>query len=267
MPEPIARLAAGRPLAPVWVNAIGGKTFRVGGTRADSADEYLKWVPALPAWIGAEAERLAWAGRWLRVPEVVDHGADEDGAWLVTRALPGWSAVDPRWRDEPRTAAWPSARGSARCTTRSRWPSAPSSWSSRDRADRGRAAAADPARLGPARDRPAVVCHGDACTPNTLSGTTGAGPATSTSGRSGSPTGWADLAVATMALGWNLGPGWEPLFHGAYGLSRPTRNAPPGTARCGTWATTGSSATAPQRRPQRRGPQRRRPQQRRGRRG
>jgi len=30
---------------------------------------------------------------------------------------------------------------------------------------------------------------------------------------------WADLAVASWSLGWNYGPGWEPLFYQAYGVA------------------------------------------------
>lgn len=36
---------------------------------------------------------------------MLDGGADADGAWLVTAAVPGRSAVDPRWLAEPATAA------------------------------------------------------------------------------------------------------------------------------------------------------------------
>lgn len=220
VPDAVAAVIGARAVVPVWVNAIGGKTFRIGGTDADSADEYVKWVPApYRPWIDAEAARLAWAGRWLRVPEVVDHGADEDGAWLVTRALPAWSAVDPRWRDEPRTAAIAVGEGLRAMHDTLPVAECPFVWSSEDRAERGRAAGADPSRLGP---EPAtdllVVCHGDACTPNTLIGADGRWAGHVDLGALGVADRWADLAVATMALGWNLGPGWEPLFHEAYGL-------------------------------------------------
>lgn len=29
---------------------------------------------------------------------------------------------------------------------------------------------------------------------------------------------WADIAVATMSLEWNYGPGWDDLFLEAYGI-------------------------------------------------
>ena len=29
---------------------------------------------------------------------------------------------------------------------------------------------------------------------------------------------WADLAVASLSLDWNYGPGWQPTFFAAYGV-------------------------------------------------
>ena len=103
----------------------------------------------------------------------------------------------------------------------------PFTWSTADRLDRARAAVADadtdagrrPGGLGP--EPPAdrtVVCHGDPCTPNTLIGADRRWSAHVDLDAMGLADRWADIAVATMALGWNYGPGWEPLFHRAYGL-------------------------------------------------
>lgn len=222
VPEPIAHLAAGRPLVPVWVNAVGGKTFRVGGDgRADTADEYLKWVPRpYTVWVDAEAERLRWAGRWLRVPEVLDHGDDDDGAWLRTRAVPGWSAVDPRWRDDPRTAVVAIAEGLRALHDALPVAACPFDWSAAMRLDRALAAGVDVDRIGPAPEVDLlVVCHGDACSPNTLLGADGRWIGHVDLGSLGVADRWADIAVATMALGWNYGPGWDDVFHQAYGVT------------------------------------------------
>ncbi|MFJ1704916.1 phosphotransferase [Kitasatospora sp. NPDC088346] len=55
-----------------------------------------------------------------------------------------------------------------------------------------------------------VVCHGDACAPNTLLGDDGT--------CTGHVDRWADLAVATWSTRWNYGPGWEEPLLEAYGV-------------------------------------------------
>ncbi|MDQ8047299.1 MAG: phosphotransferase, partial [Patulibacter sp.] len=95
----------------------------------------------------------------------------------------------------------------------------PFEWSTAQRTGRARAAGADPDLLGPEppTDR-VVVCHGDPCTPNTLIGADGKWAGHVDFDALGIADRWADLGVATMALGWNYGPGWDGLFHEAYGL-------------------------------------------------
>ncbi|HUZ39025.1 MAG TPA: hypothetical protein VMV17_22100 [Streptosporangiaceae bacterium] len=80
------------------------------------------------------AARMRWAGQFHPVPEPLDCGGDAAGSWLVTAALPGESAAV-----SPRRAAGPAT------------------------------AALDHAAAIPPADR-LVVCHGDACAPNTLLG-------------------------------------------------------------------------------------------------
>jgi aminoglycoside phosphotransferase len=218
VPATVAAAARGRPVAPVWLNEIGGKTFRIGADGA--AEEYVKVLPhAYAPWIVGEAARLTWASRWARVPELLDHGVDEDGAWLRTRALPGWSAVDPRWHDEPRTAVVAAGEGLRALHEALPVLDCPFEWSTVQRRGRARAAGADPDVLGPEppTDR-VVVCHGDPCTPNTLIGADGRWAGHVDLDALGIADRWADIAVATMALGWNYGPGWDALFHEAYGL-------------------------------------------------
>ena len=63
-----------------------------------------------------------------------------------------------------------------------------------------------------------VVCHGDACAPNTLVGADGRWVGHVDLGSLGVADRWADLAVASMSLGWNFGPGWEDDLYEAYGV-------------------------------------------------
>jgi kanamycin kinase len=63
-----------------------------------------------------------------------------------------------------------------------------------------------------------VVCHGDACAPNTLVADDGNFAGLVDLGNVGVADRWADLAIATWSVTWNHGPGWEPLVLEAYGV-------------------------------------------------
>ncbi len=63
-----------------------------------------------------------------------------------------------------------------------------------------------------------VVCHGDACAPNTLIGEDGRWCGHVDLGALGVADRWADLAVATWSLEWNYGPGWQSTLLKAYGV-------------------------------------------------
>jgi len=129
--------------------------------------------------------RLRWAAGFTPVPRVLDTDADETGAWLLTAGLPGHSAVTTRWRDDPRTAAAAIGRGLRALHDRLPVAACPFSWGVEQRVARVHATGRHkPAEWHPdhrglsprealARlaDRPPVdqlvVCHGDACAPNT----------------------------------------------------------------------------------------------------
>ena len=139
----------------VWQNEIGGYTFV-------AADRFLKWNPfGSGVDLDDERVRLVWARTIGHpVPEVLDFGRDDSGQVLVTRALPGSSAVTPTWLDRPRDAVRAIAYGLralhdkvpvAACAFRTPWI---------------------PADAPPPADG-AVVLHGDACAPNTIIGTDG----------------------------------------------------------------------------------------------
>jgi len=64
-----------------------------------------------------------------------------------------------------------------------------------------------------------VVCHGDACAPNTLLTVDGHWSGHVDLGLLGTADRWADLAVATWSTEWNYGPGWEQLLLDTYGIA------------------------------------------------
>lgn len=216
VPAVVARISGGRPVAPVWRNELGGITFRI----ADPGDvHYLKWQPlagldaarARDVDLAAEAEKLMWARRYMPVPEVLEHGRDADIAYLVTRGIDAEPALSPRWRADPATAVRAIAAGLRRlhdtlpaddCPWHGSWPEC------------------DPSEL-PEPDR-LVVCHGDACVPNTLIDEDGRFAAHVDLARLGVADRWADLAIASYSIGWdiNFGPGFEDLFFETYGVAR-----------------------------------------------
>jgi kanamycin kinase len=249
-PEPPV-LLSGRPAAPVavpagvralvgaspdvvWRNESGGLTFRLAGA-------YLKWAPAGSGLdLDAEAARLAWAHRWTPVPELLDRGGDDEGTWIVTRALAGRSAVDERWLAEPETAARAIGAGLRAMHDALPVGDCPFDWgvparietAGRHAAERrgsGRLDTTEEAELArrdaalaalpdaPPVDR-LVVCHGDPCVPNTLIGDDGRWTGHVDLGALGVADRWADLAVATWSTVWNYGPGFEAALLDAYGV-------------------------------------------------
>lgn len=234
VPEPVRRLADGGAVEPVWRNELGGLTFRLPPHR-DQPERYVKWLPGPSEHLADEAARLLWAVAWTPVPRVLDHGQGDAGSWLVTAAVPGRSAVDPRWLAEPRTAA--RALGAGLRALHDALPVAacPFDWGVPARlaaADRRESTLAVPeeeerrrraARAAlpepPPVDRP-VVCHGDACAPNTLLAEDGRWTAHVDLGALGVGDPWADLAIAAWSTEWNYGQGYEDLVYEAYGLAR-----------------------------------------------
>ncbi|WP_432547281.1 phosphotransferase [Kineococcus sp. SYSU DK004] len=221
VPAVVRRLAGGAAVEPVWRNEVGGTTFRVAATGGAPA-RYVKHAPpGAPLDLRAEARKLAWVVRWTPVPRVLDAGRTAAGeAWLVTQALDGESAVAPRWRARPAAAVAALGRGLRALHEALPVASCPFDWSV---ARRRIAAVGDVTRLPPQPpvDR-LVVCHGDACSPNTLLRDDGRGGALVAGhvdlGALGVADRWADLAVATLATTWNYGPGWEDLLLTSYGV-------------------------------------------------
>ncbi|MCA5894813.1 aminoglycoside 3'-phosphotransferase [Isoptericola sp. NEAU-Y5] len=220
VPDPVVALAAGDAVHPVWRNELGGLTFRLTGP---SGERYVKWVaagtPELD--LDAEADRLAWAGRYTAVPRVLERGADATGRWLVTAGIAGRSAVDPHWLARPETAA--RALGAGLRALHESLPvgECPFSWSVGERVARLSPAARAQVGEVPDDDR-VVVCHGDPCAPNTLLDDDGRWTAHVDLDALGVADRWADLAVASYSLGWNYGDGHEAAFFDAYGIAPDT---------------------------------------------
>jgi aminoglycoside phosphotransferase len=237
VPARVRQLAGQRGVRAVWVNDAGGVTFEIG---AGAGRCFVKWAAAnTDGELAAEAARLRWAGRFSRVPRLLDEGSDKTGSWLVASPLAGQMACAGRWKAVPSTAV--RIVGEALRAMHEALPvaSCPFSWAAGDRlaAVRSRAAAGRldpaawhpshrrltvPAALGLLADIPAVdvqvVCHGDACVPNTMIADDGRWSGHVDLGALGVADRWADLAVATWSVSWNFGPKWESLLLAAYGV-------------------------------------------------
>jgi kanamycin kinase len=216
VPAVVSRLADGMAVRAVWINEHGGVTFRLGSGR--SGREFVKVADALRADFAAEARRLRWAARYVAVPQLLGVGVDQDRGWLHTRGLPGLSAVHPRWLAAPEVAVRAIGAGLRELHDGLPTRTCPFEWSASSRL----AALTPTARIGldepPPVDR-LVVCHGDACAPNTLIDDEGRCCGHVDLGELGVADRWADLAVATLSLGWNYpGRAWEAEFFSAYGV-------------------------------------------------
>jgi kanamycin kinase len=238
VPARVRALAGGDEVRPLWVNQRGGVTFEIGGP---GRRRFVKWAPrGSGSLLPAEAARLAWAGAFIAVPPVLAWGGDPAAWWMVSGALAGQMAVTARWKAEPQTAV--TAIGEGLRAMHERLPAGrcPFSWEAgprlRDIHDRARRGFLDPAQWHPehrglsveaalcllADVPPAdrlVVCHGDACAPNTLLDGEGRCSGHVDLGALGVADRWADLAVATWSVGWNFGPDWETTLLDAYGVA------------------------------------------------
>jgi aminoglycoside phosphotransferase len=236
---PAVRQAIGSARAEVvWRNELDGLTFEVVGA---AGRRFVKWAPAGSGLdLVPEVDRLAWlAGRWP-APRVVGTGQDETGSWIMTTPVPGESAVTQRWQRNPEVAVRAIGEGLRAMHETLPVDECPFSWSAEQRCAQVRERAAEGlldradwhevhhslsvehalARLAspPAIDR-LVVCHGDACAPNTLIDARGRWTGHVDFGSLGTADRWADLAVATWSTEWNYGPGWSDELLAAYGIA------------------------------------------------
>lgn len=234
LPEAVARIAGTERVEVVWRNELGGLTFLVGG---GEQLRYVKWNRfGSGLTLAPEIERLRWAAPFTSVPEVIEAGSDSEGEWFVSRPLPGTNAVSDRWRSDPDRAVVGIGTGLRRLHEALPVESCPFDWSIDDRLSRidpaGRESQAgwsdefgaltvDEA-LGELAEPPTVdrlvVCHGDACAPNTILDEDGTVSGHVDLGTLGRADRWADLAIATWSTVWNYGPGWEDRLLDAYGI-------------------------------------------------
>ncbi|MDE0547448.1 aminoglycoside 3'-phosphotransferase [Microbacterium sp. C7(2022)] len=216
VPARVRELARGADLEPVWINGVGGVTFRTSDGR------HIKYGPRhAETSFTAEADRLRWAAVWVTVPEIVSEGNDETHEWLVTTTIPGESAVAPRWVEDAAVAVRAVGEGLRALHDTLPVAECPFDWNTATRianaATRG-IRIPDHLLEAPPVDR-LVVCHGDACSPNTLIGDDGRWVGHVDFGALGVADRWADLAVAAWSTEWNYGPGWEGALYDAYGIT------------------------------------------------
>lgn len=96
LPDDLADRYAAWSFAPVGTPPAGRAAYRLDGIEET---RYVVIVPAaVERELADEAVRLRWAGQWLPVPAMVEHGSDGERAWLMTEALPGVPASAHPWR-------------------------------------------------------------------------------------------------------------------------------------------------------------------------
>jgi aminoglycoside phosphotransferase len=237
IPAAVRGLAGAGPIRRVWTNELGGSTFQLG---LGAGRRFAKWTPMSSGIdLSGEASRLTWAADHATVARLLDAGADGEGSWILTAGLPGQNAVSDRWRGEPATAVAVLGTGLRALHDRLPVATCPFTWSATERLghirDRPTASQLDPSRwhaehrthsvasaLDLLADTPdvdvEVVCHGDACGPNTVIADDGRLSGHVDLGDLGVADRWADLAVATWSTRWNYGPGWEAALLDAYGV-------------------------------------------------
>lgn len=221
VPDAVVVLAAGRAIEPVWRNGIGGTTWRlVDGT----TETYLKIGPR--HWefdVPAHVARLTWVGQYVAAPRVLATGELDSLLWFETAALPGWGAVSEHFAAgspfAPPPAEMAEALGRALRTFHDAVPVAacPWTWSVADRIAARTLPRAEQLVQHPPVD--AVVCHGDACNPNFMLDDDLRCTGYVDLGQLGVADRWADIASATLSLGWNLGPDLTDSFLDGYGLA------------------------------------------------
>jgi kanamycin kinase len=137
--------------------------------------------------------------------------------WLETKGIAAENAVSPRWIADPAPAVRAIGLGLRAMHDALPVEECPFSWSVGERLTRSSREISRVLGDAPPIDR-LVVCHGDACAPNTLVNSAGDWVAHVDLGALGVADRWADLAIATWSTVWNYGPGWEELLLEAYGI-------------------------------------------------
>jgi len=211
VPPMVAALPGGEHAEAVWLNGVGGLTFRLPG-------RHVKWQRGSAVDLAQEAARLEWAGRFVTAPRVLALTREGDEQLLVTETVPGVSAVLEPWRSRPAESARALGAGLRAFHDALPVDECPWTWSIADRLARVADPVARERLVDPGLSR-LVVCHGDACAPNTLLGSDGRASAHVDLGALGVADLWADLAVLAMSVTWNYGAGFEDEVYAGYGIA------------------------------------------------
>lgn len=211
VPPWVRQITGEGDVRPVWRNEDGGITYAVGHGRTflKAQRPGLDWQPA------EERARLQWVAQYVSAPRLLRHGRHGDLHWLLTTGLPGRSAVARPWRDLPDRAVPELGRALRRFHDVVPAADCPFDWSVHTRVTHYDL---PPEFLDHIPQLDAVVCHGDACNPNTLLDDNGTCSGYVDLGGLGVADRWADLAPALKSLTWNYGPGWDTTFLAAYGI-------------------------------------------------
>lgn len=217
VPDVVIDLAGTDPIRPLWQNELGGLTYELG-------DRVAKWQSAeCPIDLAAEGKRLRWLAPHTPVPRVLGYGCGPGGRWMITERLAGSSAVSDRWTADPGPAVDAIADGLRRFHDQVPVDGCPFDWSVEARVADARHRGVSRLHLEELGPPPPVerlvVCHGDACAPNTIVDDDGSFVGHVDVGGCGVADRWADLAVASWSLEWNHGPGWDGRFFAAYGIA------------------------------------------------
>jgi aminoglycoside phosphotransferase len=236
VPKSVETVINGRTYELIWLNGVGGLTFRVFDFETSV---YIKWAPSDSGVdLASEARKMAWARKFISVPLVINQGVDNQGSWIVTEGIDAENAVAPRWTKDPQTAA--RALGSGLRALHEALPvtGCPFSWTVEQRMNQIKQKVAQGAfadhqwsdgfsemnvddalrELQAVPRLDLVVCHGDACAPNTLIGEDRQCHAHTDLGSLGVADRWADLAIASLSTVWNYGPGLEDVVYDSYGI-------------------------------------------------
>ena len=102
VPDSVVKYIGSRESSVVWVNELGGLTFRVTDSKKSI---FIKWAPANSGLdLRTEQIKLEWAVAYTPVPKVLDFGEDDEGSWLVTDGIDAENAVSERWIKDPTVA-------------------------------------------------------------------------------------------------------------------------------------------------------------------
>lgn len=237
-PPALRASLAGARRRPVTIGMSGARVWRM--TADGRPDRYLKHASGAQAReLREERERLAWLRGRAPVPDVEGWAEDGRGAWLLLSAVPGVMAHEALVRalgeelrriHELPIADCPFDESLDARLARAAWNIAQGIVNVAElRAERGVEPGALLARLAatcpgePPGDR--VFVHGDYCLPNILITPDQDGAPRVSGlldwGRAGVSDRYRDLAIGARSLRYNLGPGWEPLYFAASGLSAP----------------------------------------------